>query len=547
MSKTIGKAYVGRIKDPKHNVNLHSKHDLLHAIIYEDTKESFDFIDLKKLVEEDNGLIFYSTHVNKDKKPSTWEKCKDALKNKPPVGSVCVLEHERPLSFGQFAELAYSKAILSNSLAYEGLKDRLSASSDPFPKPIGPSCYRSGEDKSAFDAVRRGIKTAEDLKVTMGNSILPSMSASMKQLTQPTPEVESVGSNVVIGKGAKEFDELSREHWQERALNAESENNELKGKIATMSDEILELRAALSNSDKTKEGFAANADLAQVAVRETQALASKTIIEGLKPQLSAIPKIASNVEALNAKIDALMNLPDMVKALMNLPNMMGSLADLPAKMVALKASVEESRIHGVETDYVSEAETILCSQTRMFNVLAQFGFAKENTPLDVPAILHSIWSKEGPSSPPSGTPSCSSGGSGVSWSAQDTSRPPPSLPSSNTRPSTYQLEHRNNNSVPGGLLRSPVPPVDLLSRQDPYGYSVTPSYSHGYPHPPAPGQRHTSGGGLIGGPGGSEFGYGPGPSHGYHRHGPAPPPPQGGGYHNKRSYPFTDSQGNMKK
>ena len=76
----------------------------------------------------------------------------------------------------------------------------------------------------------------------------------------------------------------------------------------------------------------------------------------------------------------------------------------------------------------------------MFKLLAQFGFAKENTALDVPAILHSILSKE------------------------------TAVGSPNIRPSTYMLDPRNNNPVPGGLLPSPVTPFDLMQRQDHHVY-----------------------------------------------------------------------------
>ena len=40
------KAYVGRIKDARSSSNLHNKRDLVHAIIYEDPNENFDYLDM---------------------------------------------------------------------------------------------------------------------------------------------------------------------------------------------------------------------------------------------------------------------------------------------------------------------------------------------------------------------------------------------------------------------------------------------------------------------------------------------------------------------
>ena len=124
-SSLIPKAYIGRIKDPKQSGNIHKKRDFLHAVIYEDPKESFEYLDLKNLVDEDNGFIFYTNGINKGN-PVDWNKCVDAVKSRPPIGNVCIVMHDNPLTFGQFAELAYSKAVLTNSTAYDTLKAKLS-------------------------------------------------------------------------------------------------------------------------------------------------------------------------------------------------------------------------------------------------------------------------------------------------------------------------------------------------------------------------------------------------------------------------------------
>ena len=166
MAVLYEKAFVGRIKSPKGDVIIHKKTDLLHAIIYEDPTESFDYLDLLKLVQDDNKLIFYTNYVNKDKSPASWSRCLTVLESRPPVGTVSVTEHSKPLTFAQFAILAYSESILTNSSAF----DKLQARGPPFkeistvlPPPKVSACSRSTPSKpddSDVSAVMCGIKVA---------------------------------------------------------------------------------------------------------------------------------------------------------------------------------------------------------------------------------------------------------------------------------------------------------------------------------------------------------------------------------------------------
>ena len=430
------KTYLGRIKDPNDKVNLHSKQDLIHAIIFDDPEEDFDFMDLKKVVEEDNGLILYTTLVDRSKKQQvTWGKCMDVLKNKPPVGRNFIAIHERPLSFGSFAEMAYSKAILSNAEAYDQLKSRISSSkttvAPSLPPPSGSSCKRSTCDPSVT-AVRNGIETAISIKETFDPSALPPMSSASKQLTFISPVDSShVGSNVVIGGKESEFGELSREFWQERALKAEKEVKELAEKNAVQKDELIELRNALSKASGLKEGFAANSDLAQVAVRETQALAAKAIIDGLKPEFNTLPKMTKIVEELTAKINALSKLPELV----------ATLVELPAKVSALEASIDASVVRSIEGEDArnSDSENISCSIKRVHRLMSNFGFSSENKAFNVPDAVSSILSLVR---------------SEFSTPAHDTSRPPPSVPgpSSSSGHDYHLIPRNNNNPAPSGLM-----------------------------------------------------------------------------------------------
>ena len=292
--------------------------------------------------------------------------------------------------------------------------------------------------------------------------------------------------------------ELSREYWEKRALAAESKVKELEEKVAAQGDELLEIRAALRNSTNSKEGFAANADLAQVAVRETQALAAKAIIDGLKPQFNTLPKISQDIEALNSK---LAGIPDMVKALESLPEMVKAFAGLPTMVTSLKDSMDKAVEHSVEADDArsSQAETLLCATNRVLKLLAHYGFSNDTKGFNVPATVNSIRDQLGRSAPPIGPSSSASLNRDLDWSSPDYSRPPPVLPA----PGSFLLDQRNNNLPPRG---------GLMPNHAGFGYG---SASCGH----CPGNAHGSGYGM-------------------------PPSSQHGHGHNKRPYPFGNNSGN---
>ena len=555
MGKTISpstmiKAYVGRIKDARSSSNLHNKRDLVHAIIYEDPNENFDYLDMKKLVQEDHeGLIFYTSLVDRAKKPATWERCMEVLKNKPPVGQACIVVHDRPLSFGQFADLAYSKAILTNSDAFNTLKSRLSPpkeSTPTLPSPKSSATKRSRTDVSHTDAVKAGIDTAIKMKKKMGLSAPGGMSSAALQLTTSTIDDSEVGSNVILGDVDQDHGELSREYWQGRALNAEKKIKKLEETVSVQKDELSELRADLAKSNSIKEGFAANADMAQIAIRETQALAARPIIDGLMPQLSALPKMSKNIENLNDKLNALENLPAMIKVLVDLPTMVKELENLPAVVIALKTSIEASNDRSVEADdaRASESESMLCFQKRVMKTLDNFGLSHGSKALNVPGILSSIMSAVTNSS--SSTDMSFSAGS---QNILDTSKPPPRPPvtSGKNDPNNYLLNPRNNNPAPGGLMPTPQYHGDFHHNHGHYGQPSHPSPPgfgppHGYGQGPSTGYgpHQTPGYGTQRGAG-QDQGHGHGPSHGYG------PPSHGAGHNGRRAYPFVDSQGNEPK
>ena len=85
-----------------------------------------DYMDLRRIIETDNSLALYAYTINKDDRTKfTWGKCLDAIASQPPLGDLVVIFHERPVTFGEFIEMAYDKAILSNTDGYNFFKSRL--------------------------------------------------------------------------------------------------------------------------------------------------------------------------------------------------------------------------------------------------------------------------------------------------------------------------------------------------------------------------------------------------------------------------------------
>ena len=437
-----GKAYIGSIKDPKHRVTVHNKTDIFRAIVYADPKESFDYLDLKGLVMDSNKLIFYTTSIDKTRRPVSWQRCKDALKNKPAIGKDCICLYDEPLTFAQFAEAAYSNTVLTDSEGYNDLQARKTASdhdevvdvpddsvvnvddTPPLPKPDGPACGRA--DSSDLDAVKKGIETAASMRGSLNEvAKLSPMSSSEFQLTS-TGFVPEVASNVVLGDKDGTHRELTLEFWKNRALVAESRVEVLEEQIATKEDELKEMRAHVLDADNAKKRFGVNSDLAQVAVRETQALAAKSIIEGLKPQFSTLPKLVENIEALNGKLNALGDLPAKVEALQGLVH---TLDNIPAMVTALGKALDDSKEQSIEAEdsRVSDSEEFLCSQARLVKLLGRFGFSPDSVNVDVPKLISSLGSLGSVSSSvsmPTITVNCDCG-CGVSWTSLDTSKPPP--------------------------------------------------------------------------------------------------------------------------
>ena len=122
-----GPAYIARIKDSRDDSNIHRKRDFLHVVAYDDPAEGFDYMKLKNLVDNMNeGVILYSKVVNRKSRASfSWNQCLDELMGQPSIGDTCLTVHDRPITLGQMAKLAYDHHILQDSAGFNYLNSKL--------------------------------------------------------------------------------------------------------------------------------------------------------------------------------------------------------------------------------------------------------------------------------------------------------------------------------------------------------------------------------------------------------------------------------------
>ena len=233
----------------------------------------------------------------------TWKQCHDAFERYPPIGTDAVAVKDGYMSFPEFIEYAYAKAILTDTAGYDLFKSKI----DPcpvvqLPPPTGPAPSKKALE---LQAVRDGIKSAELLQqqATSGSVDMVSMSSSGRQLSglfgEETPPV---GANVVYNDGGLEHGVFSLECWKSRALAAEMKVDTLEDNLVKKDDEVTELKRKLAQCGNAKESFNASADLAAINFREFRSACSAPIIEGLKSQFSSIPKTLEAIKNISAQL-----------------------------------------------------------------------------------------------------------------------------------------------------------------------------------------------------------------------------------------------------
>ena len=360
--KFTGTAYVVRIKDPNNNLSIHKKPDFLHAIAYNDPKESFDYMQLKSLIEANNKLILYSYTINKrDRSTFTWKQCLDALTIHKPTGDVCFVFHDKPVSFGNLAKLAYEHNVLHDSVSYNELLATLNPKpTQNFPEPSGPASARSLDAPcSEEEAVRRGIQQAKALR---GDEIFV--------------DDTGVASNIVANDKNAEHTMMSMEYWRARALAAEEQNSILVKDNDGKELALTNLKNELAACGNAKQRFAAQADLASARLNDHKVASAEPFIEAIKPQIACLPVIQNSLKELLDKVVALGDVPNVLKGVYE-------------ELFSLSQRVKESE-DASEAMQSSDTESIICIVERLSKILAHFGITTSAPKLDLPKAVADI-------------------------------------------------------------------------------------------------------------------------------------------------------------
>ena len=479
-----GTAYIARIKDSSDDSNIHAKRDLLHVVAYDDPAEALDYMKLKNLVDNMNeGVILYSKVVNRKSRESfSWNQCLDELMGQPPIGDTCVAVHDRPISLGQMAKLAYEHHILRDMTGFNYLNSKLAPPTTvpapdvaeiTLPHPTGPAASRTGGIPADLDleAVRKGIEQAQSLQQGDGLDNAGGLLGFEEEVANRVDErVESE-------------DGQSMEYWKARAFTAETDNVSLARQLQNVKTSNTQLKSKLSSSEDAKAKFSVQADLAATRFNEYTAISTEPVIAALKPKLDCLPMILETVKDLSTKVLALGEIPAQVKSVND------ALLALSEKMSDTGENFEMNR--------ADDAETVICLVKRLDTVLAHFGFSSEVPPVNVPGVMSSLLSGTG-KDVGVGSPSvhgyytCGCGCGEVVSTIVDLSRPPPALLATAPLPigvptvpfagtsstadvgaapsvplqgqppavnqNSFLLDPRHNNNVPyGSLMNQPKP------------------------------------------------------------------------------------------
>ena len=349
-----GVGYVASIRDPATGTSKFNQHDLLHVVAYFAKNENLDYADIRTLVEGDHNLTFFTNKIDRTATRFTWEQALNKLRSNTVQGDTCQVFHDRPLTFGEFVDMAYAGNILSDGPAYQivasKVPGRLSQSNNP---------------KDSF---------MPPLNI---DQISSSQAPNLEKVLMFTDKVGGVGiMEETVGGNAN--DGVSEEVvWRQRALLAEARVKKLEEMVLDKDKIILTFKSKLTSADEASVRFSANADLAAELSKQYKKDATLPIIAGLKEELGVLPKVYDLLEKLGTKVDKLDGVPDMVEVLKEI-----------ADQATTKMKRHEEFLENMGDD--SDMETAIGLLTRTNKVLELYGFSSSSAALNVPETLASL-------------------------------------------------------------------------------------------------------------------------------------------------------------
>ena len=355
-----GVGYVASIRDTATGNNKFNQPDLLHVVAYFAKHENLNYADIRTLVEGDHNLTFFTNKIDRTATRFTWEQAQNKLRSNTVQGDACQVFHDRPLTFGEFVDMAYAGNILSDGPAYQIVASK-----------VPGMLSQSRNPKDSF---------MPPLNI---DQISSSQAPNLEKILMFTDKVgglgimeETVGGNYAVGENAN--DGVSEEVvWRQRALLAEARVKKLEEMVLDKDKIILTLKSKLTSADEASVRFSANADLAAELSKQYQKDATLPIVAGLKEELKVLPKVYDLLEKLGTKVDKLDGVPEMVSVLKEI-----------ADQATTKMKRHEEFLENMGDD--SDMETAISLLTRTNKVLELYGFSSSSAALNVPETLASL-------------------------------------------------------------------------------------------------------------------------------------------------------------
>ena len=337
-----GIGYVACVRDPATHHSFHNQEDFFQAVAFIDPNENLDYGDMIQIVETNNKLTFFSNRIDKTCSTFTWQQALNSLAKLPPRGGKCQTFHLKPITFGEFIEMAYSNGTLDDSVGY-------------------------------------GYKVATTRKISPQNSFMPPVLLPASSSIVNDDIVSNVANEEIVedGNGSEPFTPPSEVVWRQRALLAEARVATLEGEMLDKDKLIMKTKAKLTSTEDAKVRFSAQADLAANLAAEYRKNSTTPIIAGLKDELKLLPEVHKMLKGIVPKVNTLDEVNATVQELRKIA------VELNEKLKAhdeLVASMGDDR----------DMETLLGKVSKVIRILEQFGFTMGSSVVDVPLTLRSL-------------------------------------------------------------------------------------------------------------------------------------------------------------
>ena len=289
-------------------------YDDLYAVVYKG-RDIVNYNLFKSVCCTHNSKFFYSQKVN-DKGSFTMEEALAAMNNYPMKGGDGLYFVTYPLTFAQFAFLAYDLGILTSESGLKELGERREIVSEDLNKEdrdievVGSETSSSHAENSIIVSLPNALQTAKERAA--------SMYSQNKELDhdevfdfENSGELNSDGEAKYDDEGdchseVETFDDLhnmSLDSLNERCLLAEAKAKSLETLVAEKETVIANLKVELEQAIANNQKFMSAADLANTKVRDVRSANASELAQGLQPEFAVIKGVSARLSTLIKNIN----------------------------------------------------------------------------------------------------------------------------------------------------------------------------------------------------------------------------------------------------